>query len=109
STAAAMGATACTDFRVLFAPLVNDPEEAEFAASVCAELVGPENVDRQPPLEMASEDFSFMLNEVRGCYVKLGSGTEAGAAHGPRYDFNDAILPHGASFFARAVERRLAR
>ena len=84
--------------------------QAEFAASVCAELVGSENVVRDPPLIMASEDFSFMLEKVPGCYLNIGNGDGEGACevHNPSYDFNDAALPLGSAFFARAVERRLA-
>jgi hippurate hydrolase len=105
------GAKAKTDFRVIFAPLVNNPEEADFAASVCGEIAGEASVRRDPALIMASEDFSFMLNEVRGCYINLGNGDGEGACevHNPSYDFNDAALPYGASFFARLVEKRLAK
>jgi len=77
---------------------------------------GADGVRRDPALIMASEDFSFMLNEVRGCYINLGngdgedgSGQGACEVHNPSYDFNDAALPYGASFFARLVEKRLAR
>ena len=85
--------------------------EAQFAATICEELVGAVNVVRDPPLTLASEDFSFMLNEVPGCYLNIGNGDAEGACevHNPSYDFNDAALPLGASFFARLVERRLAR
>jgi hippurate hydrolase len=109
--AQAMGARASVDFRVNFAPTVNDPAEAEFAASVCAELVGAGNVERNPPLIMASEDFSFMLERVPGCYLNIGNGDgESGCeVHNPAYDFNDAAIPLGVAFFVRAVERRLAR
>jgi hippurate hydrolase len=108
--AAAMGASAATDFRVNFAPLVNDAEQATFAAAICEEIVGAHNVERSPPLNMASEDFSFMLNEVPGCYVNIGNGGREGACevHNPGYDFNDDALAYGASFFARLVERRLS-
>jgi len=107
--AAAMGAQARTEFRVAFAPLVNDTREADFAAGVCAELVGADHVNRSPSLIMASEDFSFMLNEVPGCYLNIGNGDGEGACevHNPAYDFNDRALPYGASFFARLVEKRL--
>ncbi len=107
----ALGATAKVDYRANFAPTINDPDEAEFAASICNELVGHGNVVRDPPLTMASEDFSFMLNEVPGCFINIGNGDVEGACevHNPSYDFNDAALPHGASFFARLVERRLAK
>ena len=110
NTAAAFGATAEVDFRLLFSPTVNNPAEAEFAARICAELVGQDKVERNPPLIMASEDFSFMLEQVPGCYLNIGNGLAEGGCevHNPAYDFNDAALPLGASFFARVVERKLA-
>jgi len=109
--AEAFGASAAVDFRFLFAPTVNDAREAEFAAAICAELVGAQNVERNPPLIMASEDFSFMLEKVPGCYINIGNGAGEGGCevHNPGYDFNDAALPLGASFFARLVETRLAK
>jgi amidohydrolase len=109
--AAGFGAKANTDFRAIFPPTVNNAEEAEFAASVCVDIVGAESVRRDPALIMASEDFSFMLNEVRGCYINIGNGDGEGACevHNPSYDFNDAALPYGVSFFARLVEKRLAK
>jgi len=59
---------------------------------------------------MASEDFSFMLNACPGAYIQIGNGEGEGGCevHNPGYDFNDAILPLGASLFARLVERKLA-
>ena len=109
--AAAMGARASVDFRVNFAPTVNDPEQAEFAASVCTELVGAAKVRRDPPLIMASEDFSFMLERVPGCFLNIGNGEGEGGCevHNPAYDFNDAAIPLGVGFFVRAAERKLAR
>jgi hippurate hydrolase len=109
-TAAAFGATATLDFRVPFAPTVNDAAQAEFAAAICTELVGADNVVRNPPLIMASEDFSFMLEQVPGCYLNIGNGLEEGGCevHNPAYDFNDQALPLGAAFFVRAVEAKLA-
>jgi hippurate hydrolase len=110
NTAAAFGATAEVDFRLLFSPTVNNPAEAEFAARICAELVGQDKVERNPPLIMASEDFSFMLEQVPGCYLNIGNGLAEGGCevHNPAYDFNDRALPLGAAFFARAVEAKLA-
>ncbi len=107
----AFGARAEVEFRVPFAPTVNDPKEAEFAAGVCAELVGEANVERNPALIMGSEDFSFMLEKVPGCYINIGSGSGKGICeiHNPSYDFNDDALPLGAAFFARTVETRLSR
>jgi hippurate hydrolase len=109
-TAQALGARAELDFRALFAPTVNDAKEAEYAAMICSELVGADQVERNPPLIMASEDFSFMLERVPGCYLNIGNGVGEGGCevHNPAYDFNDEALPLGAAFFARLVERRLA-
>jgi amidohydrolase len=109
NVAAGFGARATTDFRVTFPPLLNDPKEAEFAASICNDIVGAEHVKRDPALIMASEDFAFMLAQVPGCYINIGNGEGAGACevHNPSYDFNDRALPYGASFFARLVEQRL--
>lgn len=108
--AAAHGATASVDFRNIFSPVINDPNEAEFAAAVCEELVGKERVHRNPPLVMGSEDFAFMLQKVPGCYLNIGNGDHEGGCevHNPSYDFNDAALPLGAAFFVRAVERKLS-
>jgi metal-dependent amidase/aminoacylase/carboxypeptidase family protein len=58
---------------------------------------------------MAGEDFAFMLNAKRGSYILLGSGrgqTDL-TPHQPDYDFNDEILPIGASYWARLSERLL--
>ena len=77
--AGSMGAQAVVDFRNIFAPTINNPTEAEFAAKICNDIVGAENVERNPPLIMASEDFSFMLEQVPGCYVNIGNGGEEGA------------------------------
>ena len=77
--AAGFDARAKTDFRPIFAPVVNDRQEADFAAEICAEVVGADNVRRDPALIMASEDFSFMLDEVPGCYINIGNGVGEGA------------------------------
>jgi amidohydrolase len=109
--ASGFGATSELDFRILFPPLINDAAEATFIADTAAELVSADNVERDASLVMASEDFSFMLNRRPGAYIRIGNGDEAGRrpAHNSGYDFNDAILPLGASLFARLAERKLAR
>jgi hippurate hydrolase len=109
--AGGFGATASLDFRALFPPLVNDADETRFIADTAAELVGEDNVNRQAGLVMASEDFSYMLEQVPGAYMQIGNGNGEGGCevHNPGYDFNDAALPYGAALFVRLVERRLAR
>ena len=110
ATAAAYGGTATVDFRAIFPPVVNDEQAAEVAAGVCAELVGEDRVRRDLPPGTGSEDFSYMLEEVPGCYALIGNGDgeHMRPVHNPGYDFNDEALATGASFFARVVETQLA-
>jgi amidohydrolase len=109
--ASGFGAAAELDFRMIFPPLVNDMAEARFIADAAAELVGDENVNRDGNLVMASEDFSYMLEQRPGAYIQIGNGAGEGGCevHNPGYDFNDAALPWGASLFARLTEKKLAR
>ncbi|MFQ5971960.1 MAG: M20 aminoacylase family protein [Alphaproteobacteria bacterium] len=90
---------------------VNSPDETELAARVAAEVVGGANVDRDPAPLMGSEDFAFMLRERPGCYIWIGNGPGEGGCvlHNPRYDFNDEILPIGASYWVHLAETALAR
>ena len=58
---------------------------------------------------MGSEDFAFMLQAKAGCYVLVGNGPGEGGCmlHNPHYDFNDEVLPIGASYWANLVEHLL--
>ena len=105
------GATAAVEFRALFAPLVNDPAETTFMADAAAEIVGEAHVDRNRSIVMASEDFSFMLEQRPGAYINIGNGDGIGSTpvHNPHYNFNDEALPWGASLYARIVEKKLPR
>ncbi|BBK40775.1 hydrolase [Allostella vacuolata] len=112
--AAAFGAEATPNIRPGYPPLVNDPAEAAFMADVAVSLVGEENVQRNGPRVMGSEDFSYMLEAVPGAFILSGqggghSGSVGGCElHNPGYDFNDDLLPLGATLFARLVEAKLA-
>lgn len=83
---------------------VNDAECTKFAAEVAKEVAGEVSVVTDRTREMGAEDFSFMLKERPGAYLFIGQGDAAGLHH-PGFDFNDAVAPVGASFFARLVER----
>ena len=92
------------EYRRDYPATINYPEQAAFAAEVAREVVGADRVDENVSPEMGAEDFSYMLEARPGAYLMLGQGTEF-MCHHPSYDFNDAIAPVGASFFARLVER----
>ena len=85
---------------------VNSERETEIARRAAARVVGESNVfsDRKP--SMGGEDFAFMLERRPGSYVWLGQGGGPSACnvHHPRYDFNDALLTLGASFWASLIE-----
>jgi hippurate hydrolase len=106
SAAAAFGAEAAVDFRLIFAPLINNPEETTILGDAAAAMVGEANVDRAQKPEMGSEDFSFMMERVPGAYLQVGNGDSA-PLHNPHYDFNDDCTPYGAAVLAGVAERRL--
>ncbi|MCG8542823.1 MAG: M20 family metallopeptidase [Alphaproteobacteria bacterium] len=108
---AGFGAEVDVDFREVFLPLVNTPDETEFAANIAASIVGEDNVDRNRSLIMASEDFSYMLDACPGAFINIGNGDGEGGCevHNPGYDFNDDALALGATYWARLVETRLQK
>ena len=109
--AAAFGAKADVSFERAYPPTVNDPEAMAMARRAAEDVQGPARVQPMPKPTMGGEDFSFMLNRKQGAYIMLGGRRQPGDAmvHHPKYDFNDAILPVGASYFARLVEQLLPR
>lgn len=114
-TAEAFGATVDMVFDRNYPPLINHPKETAFAAKVLASLVGPDNVNAECEPTMGAEDFAFMLQDKPGCYVFIGNGEgdhrEAGHGLGPctlhngSYDFNDDLLPLGATYWVNLVHQ----
>ena len=90
---------------------VNTAEETGHAVRAMQAVVGEARVDTDPVPEMGSEDFAFMLDAKRGCYVWMGTSEGDGTVHvhNPRYDFNDAALPIGASYWVTLAEQQLPR
>jgi hippurate hydrolase len=104
------GATALVDYRQITHPLVNDRAATELAIATIEALAGPNGLTMLPDGVMGSEDFSWMTEQVPGCYVMLGNGVESQggcAVHNPAYDFNDAALSWGAAYFVGLVQRCL--
>jgi len=109
--AAAHGCTVTMRYERRYPATINSAAETDLAAGALTELVGEPNVLRDLAPTMGSEDFAFMLQAKPGCYVWIGNGPGDGGCllHNPAYDFNDEILPLGASYWARLVERTLAK
>ena len=109
--ARAHGATCDVEYTHEFAPTVNWAECVPTAIAAATRVVGAERVSDQVAPLMASEDFGAFLRVVSGAFVFIGNGDgEAPGSvplHNARYDFNDALLPIGARYFAELARVRL--
>jgi hippurate hydrolase len=114
--------TAQADFQFNrnYPPTINHRHEAMFAADVAADIVGEAMVQRNVEPTMGAEDFAYMLLEKPGAYIFLGNGDASGlhrsqghglgpcTLHNPSYDFNDDLIPIGATFWQLLTKRFLA-
>jgi amidohydrolase len=101
-----------------YPPTINSAAEAEFARQVMVSIVGEDNVEVQEPT-MGGEDFAFMLQAKPGayCFIANGDGSHREMGHGggpcmlhnPSYDFNDDLIPLGATYWVKLAEAWLAR
>jgi hippurate hydrolase len=117
-TCAAFGAICDFEFNRYYPPTINHPAETAFVRQVLSEVVGEANVQAFEPT-MGSEDFSFFLQAKPGCYFVIGNGDgahrEGGHGlgpcmlHNPSYDFNDELIPLGATAWVRLAEAWLAK
>ena len=121
-TCAAFGVSCEFEFTRNYPPTINHPAETAFARRVMSDLVGADQVLEFEPT-MGAEDFSYYLQAKPGAYFVIGNGDGdhragyAGAGHGlgpcmlhnPSYDFNDALIPLGATLWVRMAEQWLAQ
>jgi len=106
TTAKLYGAKATVKYRRGYPVLKNHAVQADFAASVAAQIAGADKVDTSLAPVMGAEDFSFMLNARPGAFIFVGNGDSAGLHH-PAYNFNDEVIPIGTSYWAKLVETAL--
>jgi amidohydrolase len=117
-TCAAFGASCEFEFHRNYPPTVNHPAETEFVKKVLGTVVGPDNVQAFEPT-MGAEDFSYFLQAKPGCYFVIGNGDGAHRdgghglgpcmLHNPSYDFNDDLIPLGATAWVRLAEEWLTQ
>jgi len=107
----AHGASCEVEYTHEFAPTVNWPECVPTAVAAATRVVGADRVSDDVSPMMASEDFGAFLRVVPGAFVFIGNGegdSPGGVPlHNARYDFNDALLPIGARYFAELARVRL--
>ncbi|MFT5644825.1 MAG: amidohydrolase [Janthinobacterium sp.] len=116
-TAAGFGAQVEFGFKRNYPPLVNHAAETAFALEVMKQVVGVDMVNDKVEPTMSAEDFAFFLQKKPGCYIFIGNGEgdhrDGGHGLGPcvlhngSYDFNDNLLPTGASYWVRLAEMSL--
>ncbi|HZS81267.1 MAG TPA: M20 aminoacylase family protein [Stellaceae bacterium] len=109
--AATHGVVAAFSFYKPIPPAVNAEGPTAAAIRAAAMVAGDENVRRDVAPSMGCEDFGFMLAARPGCYLWIGNGPirDGVGLHSSRYDFNDEILPVGASYWSKLVETVLPR
>ncbi|MES2126125.1 MAG: M20 aminoacylase family protein [Pseudomonadota bacterium] len=116
-TAAAFNAELDFKFKRNYPPLINHPRETAFAVTAMQAIAGADRVDTNVAPTMGAEDFAFMLQAKPGCYVFIGNGEGEHRAgghglgpcqlHNGSYDFNDNLLPIGASYWVQLAEMSL--
>ncbi|MFA5490218.1 MAG: M20 aminoacylase family protein [Candidimonas sp.] len=117
-TSQALNCKAAFDFKRTYPPTINHAEQAALCATVLRTIAGADKVDDAVSPSMGAEDFSFMLQEKPGCYIWIGNGDgghrQAGHGTGPctlhngSYDFNDDLLPLGATYWVELTKYWLA-
>jgi hippurate hydrolase len=116
-TCAAFGASCEFEFVRKYPSTINSAREAALARQVMQDIVGEAQVLAQEPT-MGAEDFAFMLQAKPGayCFIGNGEGSHREIGHGggpcmlhnPSYDFNDALIPLGGTYWVRLAEAWLA-
>ena len=117
-TCAAHEATCSFEFVRNYPPTINSAPQAALARRAMQSLVGEAQVLDQEPT-MGAEDFAFMLQAVPGayCFIGNGEGDHRAMGHGggpctlhnPSYDFNDDLIPIGATYWVQLARQWLAQ
>ena len=105
--AEAFGATAVCQYERNYPLTVNHADQTDKAIAIARDVAGDNEVNPDIAPLMGGEDFSFMLNARPGAFIFTGNGESAGLHH-PAYDFDDNVIPHGASYWGRMAEKLLA-
>jgi len=108
--AGAYAASATVDVGALTPAVVNDPEVAGVVRAAAQAVLGQENV-LSSEKTTGSEDASFFMQDIPGCYFFLGSADPSAESppphHNPAFDIDETVLTVGVSVLAQAVAQYL--
>jgi len=107
---AAHGVVATVSYDTIFPATINAASATRSAVQAAQALVGDDRVDGDCPAKLFSEDFAHLAAARPGCFMLMGNGTQgahAKALHSSDYDFNDAALVPGSSYWVTLVEQQL--
>lgn len=105
------GASYKFDYHYGYDPVVNDETITKIVEETVETLWGKQAVAKVPPL-MASEDFSFYLNEAPGCFIFVGTGNPDKGCdfplHHPKFTLDEASLAIGIKLSVQTALKLLA-
>ena len=105
SIACAFQTTCEISFRISTSACINAPAMVQLI-NCCAKNLGMVNKRMKP--QLVSDDFSFLSNQVPGCYIWIGAGGNerkyaSGTLHAANVCFNEAVMPYGVSLLVSSA------
>jgi len=94
-----------------YPPVVNSHPEVEVARRAARNVFGESSLAVAEHASMGSEDFSYYLEQVPGCFVRFGARPEHSEPiplHNAAFDIDEEVLKVGAAFFEEVVRQRLS-
>ncbi len=106
-TARSYGVACHVTLQPRYQPTVNHGEPAQMARETWAQLYGESSLDHTSAVPiMASEDFSYYLNEIPGAFALIGADDGPDhqyPCHSAYYDFNDRLLAKAMGWYCGLV------
>lgn len=109
--ARSFGAALEFDYDDGYPPTVNDSKMTALVGEAVRDALGPSGPVEQD-VTMGAEDMSYVLKEVPGCYMVLGSMNKAKGLvhphHSARFNFDEDALAIGVDIWLRLARRYLS-
>jgi hippurate hydrolase len=105
------GVTGEMDYHIRYPVTTNDSQAYLEIKEAATKVLGADKVNTDVEPSMASEDFSFMSQVVKGAYFWLGvdGNSPSKPLHNAAYDFNDDAIETGIKVWVSLVESQLPK